>query len=312
MLTKQTASGRGFGSKLTEVGGRSYPSKMDKIRLDQYEKDEHSVAVSDLHNLAYSLNQANVSMILMGASLKEDLRKNQFRVVSAQLISAIGTLHAILRLTEKLSLNVREAIALSRVYYETCLVATFTALDSGDRAERAAHYSAYKAFHSQTKVQKAGLQLLKVDRHPRIPRKDAQVQAALEMFSDKRTDRCFNESRADMIAEISENDAGAGLFFSGVEGMIFDLSSEIIHGSLYGYEDFNGIFARPIDAADHLMSHFESVMFSVCFSSAALARVLNGGMARTPEIARIEKQAFSALKQFIPDELQEQLPKYFS
>ena len=52
--------------------------------------------------------------------------------------------------------------------------------------------------------------------------------------------------------------------------------------------------------------------FSVCFSSAALARVLNGGMAPTLEIARVEKQAFSALKQFIPDELREQLPKYFS
>lgn len=285
---------------------------MDRIRLDQYEKDEHSVAVGELHNLAYSLNQANVLMILKGASLKENLRKNQYRVVSAQLISSIGTLHAILRLTETLSLNVREAIALSRVYYETCLVAAFTALDNGCRAERAAHYSIYKAFHSQTKVQKAGLQLLKVDRSPRIPRNDAQVQAALQMFSDKRSDRCFDENRAEMIAEIAKHDVSAGLFFSGVEGMIFDLSSEIIHGSLYGYEDFNGIFVQPKHAADHFMSHFESVLFSVCLSSAAIARVLTGGMAPTPEMEGVEKLAFSALRQFIPDELRQQLPKYFS
>ena len=75
-------------------------------------------------------------MILMGASSKEDLRRNQYRVVSSQLTSAIGTLHAILLLKERLSLNVREAIALSRVYYETCLVATFTALDGGHRADQ--------------------------------------------------------------------------------------------------------------------------------------------------------------------------------
>ena len=285
---------------------------MDRISLDQHQREDHSVAVADLHKLAHLLNRANLSMILIGARKDNELRRNQFRVVSAHLLSALGTLHAILRLTEQLSLNVREAIALSRVYYERCLVAAFTALDEGQRAERATQYSIFKAFYSQTKVQKAGLHLLRVDRHPRISRRHPKVQEAIKAFSGKRSDRCFDESRGDMIAEVTNRDGSAGLFFGGVEGMIFDLSSEIIHGSLYSYEDFNGTFVQPASVSDHLMSHFESVLFSTCLSSAAVARVLAKTLAQFPELEAVDKQAFSALKQFVPEDMQRQLPDYFS
>jgi hypothetical protein len=115
-----------------------------------------------------------------------------------------------------------------------------------------------------------------------------------------------------MIEAVTKTDSSAGLFFSGVEGMVYDLSSEIIHGSLYGYEDFNGILAQETHASDHLMSHFETVLFSACLSSAALARLLATSMAPIPEMEAVEKQAFWALRQFVPDEMQRELPNYFS
>lgn len=284
---------------------------MDRIKLDQHQKPEHTLAISELQKLAYRLNQANVSMILMGSVEQNFSRKNQYRVITAQLLSAIGTLHAILRLTEALSLNVREAIALSRIFYETCLVATFTAIDKGHRAERATNYSIYKTFRSQTKAQRAGLHLLRIERHPKIPRRDSTVQAAIKMFENQRNGPCFSESREQMIEEISIVDSVAGLHFGGVEGMIFELSSEIIHGSLYGYEDFNNTSSQPGSAADHFMSHFESVHFSICLSSIAISRVLRKELAPTPQMQRVEKDAFSALKQFVPDETRKDLPEFF-
>lgn len=278
------------------------------LRLDQYETGEHQAAFAELQRFSAELNRASVSLILASTEQENERARTQYRVVSAQLLSAVNTLASILVLSKSLSLHLKDSIALARVFYETCLSAAFTALDDGDRAKRAQLYSVYKTFRGQTDVQSAGLHLLKVERGTRLKRDDPIVKEALDLFQNGSSPRpCFYESRSEMMNEITEVDSTSGLYFGGVEGMIFDLSSEIIHGSYFGFELFNGLYNREIKTVENFQRHFESVAFSIWLSAAALTRVLSKKLAPTGEMQQIESLALHGLLPFLPDEVSSKL-----
>jgi hypothetical protein len=276
----------------------------DKLRVDQHETEEHRATFDELERFSVELNRASVSLILASMEHKSEKKRSQYRVVSAQLLSAINSMASILELSKTLSLHLKDSIALARIYYETCLSAAFIALDDGERAERAELYSVYKTFRSQTEVQKAGLHMLKVDRKPRLRRDDPRVKEALNMFSNGKSSRsCFPETREDMMKAITLEDSTSGLYFGGIEGMIFDVSSEIIHGSYHGYALFHGLQNSHEKVVENLQAHFESVAFSIWLSSAGLARILSKKMAPTTEMKRIESLALTGLLPFLPDDV---------
>ena|GEM_PF-6189418 len=273
----------------------------DRLRVDQYDTDETRATSEELERFSGELNKAAVSLILASLDHKNENNRSQYRVVSAQLLSAINTLGSILELSKMLSLHLKDSIALARIFYETCLTAAFIALDDGERAERAELYSVYKTFRSQTEVQKAGLHMLKVERSPRLRRDDPRVKEALAMFSNGKSSRvCFPETRDDMMNAIIAVDSTSGLYFGGIEGMIFDVSSEIIHGSYHGYALFHGLRNREENIVDNLQAHFESVAFTIWLSSSGLARMLGKKMAPTKEMQTIESLALTGLLPYLP------------
>lgn len=279
-----------------------------QVFVEQFETPKHSREHESLQALSLSLHRANIALILVGAEEVSEEQKQLVRVASAHVLSGVNTLVSILSLTEKLSLKVKEAVALTRVLYETSLVAAFTCVGGPERARRAELYSIYKTFRNQTKAQQAGSLVLRVSRVPRLSRKDPQVVAALEMFGGSSGIRpCFVESRSDMLEQVATFDPRAGLFFGGVEGMIHDVSSEIIHGSFHGYALFDSLHNGKREMIENLSAHHEMVFFAVNLSIAALSRVLGSIFDTQESMKDIEHSCVSSFMPYVPDDMAAQL-----
>ena len=279
-----------------------------KVFVEEFDTPKHSMEHESLEALSLSLHRANVGLILVGATEASEERKQLIRVASTHLLSGVNTLVSILSLTKKLSLKVKEAIALTRVLYETLLVAAFTCVGGPERARRSELYSVYKTFRNQTQAHQAGSFVLRVSRASRLSRKDPQVVAALEMFGGSSGIRpCFVESRAEMLEQVAAFDARAGLFFGGVEGMIHDVSSEIIHGSFHGYALFDSLHNGKREMTENLSAHHEMVFFAVNLSIAALSRVLGKTFDMQDAMSDIEQSCVSSFMPYVSEDMAAQL-----
>ncbi|KIC12886.1 hypothetical protein RA19_00320 [Leisingera sp. ANG-M1] len=276
--------------------------------MEEFETPKHAEEHAALQKLALSLHRANVELIVCGATEVTEEQKQVVRVASTHLLSGVNSLVSILSLTEKLSLKLKEGIALSRVFYETLLVAAFTCVGGPERAKKAELYSVYKTFRTQTQAHEAGGIVLRVSREPRLSRKDPQVAAALEMFGGSSNIRpCFVESRAEMLEEVTSFDARAGLFFGGVEGMIHDVSSEIIHGSFHGFALFNSLQNGKRETVENLSAHHEALFFAVSMTIAALSRVLGRSFELGDTMDDLEHTCIFSLLPYVPDDMEAQL-----
>lgn len=279
-----------------------------QVFVEEFDTPKHSMEHEALQAISLSLHRANVVLILVGATEASEERKQLIRVASTHLLSGVNTLVSILSLTKKLSLKVKEAIALTRVLYETLLVAAFTCVGGPERARRAELYSVYKTFRNQTQAQQVGGFVLRVFRASRLSRKDPQVAAALELFGGSSGIRpCFVESRAEMLEDVAAFDATAGLFFGGVEGMIHDVSSEIIHGSFHGYALFDSLHNGKREMIENLSAHHEMVFFAINLSIAALSRVLGKAFDTQDAMTDIEHSCVSSFMPYVPDDMATQL-----
>ncbi|MCE6958102.1 hypothetical protein LAZ40_03400 [Cereibacter sphaeroides] len=110
-----------------------------------------------------------------------------------------------------------------------------------------------------------------------------------------------------MLEQVTSFDARAGLFFGGVEGMIHDLSSEIIHGSFYGYALFGSLHSGGREMAENLSAHHETVFFAATLSIAALSRVLGKIFDMQNSMSDIEQSCVSALLPYVPDDVAVQM-----
>ncbi len=270
-----------------------------KISFDTCSNDGHKKANAILEELAAMLVRASLLNTLQAGKAVDERSLIQYHVVGAHILSSINTLASILTLTKGVSVQVREAVALSRGFYETCLMGSFCALDDGTRASRSELYAIYKTFRRQTVYADLGPFSVKVSHSPRLDRKHPKVKEALEMFGGSSGVRqCFTDSREDMISTITAVDRAAGSLFKGVEGMIFDLSSEIIHGSYYGWQTFHRGILSPQDDQNNLMSHYETVFFSICLSAAAFGRSLSLRMLPLEYFKSIEAFVIGSLEKY--------------
>jgi len=279
-----------------------------QVFLEEFETPKHAEEHAALKEISLKLHRANVALILMGATETDSEQKQLVRVASTHLLSGVNTLVSILSLTEKLSLKVKEAIALSRVFYETSLVAAFTCVGGPALARRAELYSVYKAFRNQTQVQQAGGFVFRISNGARLSRKDPQVVAALKEFGGSSGIRpCFKERRSDMLEQVTAFDTRAGLLFGGVEGMIHDVSSEIIHGSHHGYALFSSLHNGKREMVENLSAHHEMVLFAVSLSVAGLSRVLGGTFDFGEVMGDLETSCISTLMPYVPEDMAAQL-----
>lgn len=184
-----------------------------------------------------------------------DERKIQHRVVGSHVLSALSSISSILPLTERLSVQVREAVLLSRGIYETLLAGAFCSIDNGASANRAILRSINKTVRSQNRHTIIGPIQIMVSRPSCIDRNHPKMVEAIKIFGGSSNIRpCFPKTRAQMISAIADRDKPAGSLFSGVEAMIYDIGSEIIYGLYYAWDTFN---TSPNGELERLQKHYQ-------------------------------------------------------
>lgn len=266
----------------------------NKISFDTFTNSDHLRDHAALNELALKLNRASVLISLHGYKHSGDERQKQYRVVGSHVLSAINSISSILSLTEKLSVQVREAVLLSRGVYETLLVGAFCSIDNGAYAHRAMLHSIYKTVRSQTQHATLGPVQLKVSRTPRIDRKQPLVIEAMNLFGGSSNIRpCFTETRAEMISAITDKDESAGILFAGVEAMIYDIASEIVHGSYYGWDAFN---APSEGQLERLQGHYQTAHYAVFLSTAAFCRSISANLIPSDFFEDLENFAIQTLE----------------
>lgn len=274
---------------------------MSKIRFDTFTNSDHRRDHSALNDLAIKLNRASLLISLYGFKHAVDEKKMQHRVVGSHVLSAINSIASILSLTERLSVQVREAVLLSRGVYETLLVGAFCSIDGGARANRAMLHSIYKTVRSQTQHAALGPVQVKVSRTPRIDRSHPKAIEAMKLFGGSSNIRpCFPENRAEMISAVADKDKSAAVLFSGVEAMIYDLGSEIAHGSYYAWDAFN---APAKGQLERLQAHYQTAHYTVFLSTAAFCRSIGASMMPSSFFRDIENFAIDILKVHVQKEL---------
>lgn len=264
------------------------------ISVDTFESSDHVRDHNDLKELASKLNRASVLISLYGYRSACEKRKNQHHVVGSHALSAINSLSSILRLTDKLSVQVREALLLSRGAYETLLLGAFCSMDNGARANRAMLHAIYKNVRMQTQHATLGKFQISVAKTPRINRKHPRVIEAMKLFGGSSNTRpCFSETRAQMINAIADIDQSAGILFSGVEAMIYDIGSEIVHGSYYAWDTFN---APAGGEAKRLQMHYHTAHYALFLSAAAFCRSINSSLIPSDFFEDLERFALNKLE----------------
>lgn len=274
-----------------------------KISFETFTNPDHERDHSSMNDLALKLGRASLLVSLYG--FKHDLEKDkkQHHVVGSHILSAISSISSIISLTEKLSLQVREAVLLSRGVYETLLVGAFCSVDDGASANRAILHSIYKTVRSQTQHTAFGSMQVKVSRTQRIDRKDPSVVEAMKLFGGSSNIRpCFPESRSEMISAIAVKDKSASLLFAGVEAMIYDLGSEIVHGSYYAFDAFK---ASPERQLETFQAHYQTAHYTVFLSTAAFCRSIRASMIPANFFEDLENFAIQILKVHAPETFDE-------
>ena len=231
------------------------------------------------------LNHLNVSLML---KFRDDPRitKTQSRVFTGLILSACTTGANISRLIDPLSTTSKDCLPLARTFYETCLQAGLCLTDEGEISDRINYYTLYKSFKTQVKPYKLGTVTGKIVHPTRLTREHPDIKKALSIFEpDGRSNRirpCFTFSRSDMIEKISSFCPLAGILLSGSEQMNWDISSEIAHGSFFGFEVSGG--NSPLSSPDtHPIETFaQTATYVVMLCCDAVGRII---FKKFPELA---------------------------
>lgn len=272
----------------------------EKISFDTFTNSDHQRDHSTLNNLAFKLNRASLLISLYGFRHALDEKKMQHRVVGSHVLSAVNSMASILSLTETLSVQVREAVLLSRGVYETLLVGAYCSIDDGARANRAILHSIYKRIRTQTQYTKLGPLEVKISGSSQLDRNHPKVIEAMKLFGGSSNVRpCFLEKRAEMIKAVSAKDQSAGVLFSGVEAMIYDLGSEIIHGSYYAWEAFN---APTEEQLERLQTYYQTAHYALLLSTAAFCRSIRASMISSNFFEELENFAIDSLEVHVREE----------
>lgn len=277
---------------------------MRSLEIDVFETELNKKRAKFRNSILWLLNRVNVELMLAG-KVSADASEGkctlvQIHSVSALIMDALATGANISKLLEPLSICSKDALPLSRTFFETCLNAAFLLTDAGSRAERARLYSVYRQFLDRSQHYKFGSESGLIQDNLTFSKNDQIVQQAHAIFKSKKRGEirpCFEESRAEIISAISLVSPGASILFNGVEKMSWKLSSEIAHGSLYAHhrlQDFSGL---PKDKS--IESHIVApANHGLVLSSNALAHVIECKKFNCPSLPAL----IEACKMYYSDE----------
>ncbi|WP_178390499.1 DUF5677 domain-containing protein [Rhodovulum sulfidophilum] len=227
---------------------------------------------ADCENLAQLLNGLRLRLIAEHHARRHQSREQQLKVVSACLISAFTTLNSISSLLRGTSNQVRDALILARSFYEVGVNISFLSGDLGERSKRAEQYAVVRVFKSQKVFRRLGMSSVVFDNDRGLARSDPAVKEALDAFKSTGGNAHkagYRESRSEMLETICNEIPIAGIFLVSVEQHIYELTSELAHGSFFGFlEVYSGGDFGNVEAWE---KNAELVHFAAVLSSAAMA-----------------------------------------
>lgn len=218
------------------------------------------------------MNSLELRLIAEHHAGRHQTREQQLKVVCAGLISATATLNSISNLLRGPTNQVRDALILARSFYEMGVNIAFLSGDLGERSKRAEQYAVMKAFQSQKVFRRLGMSSAVFDSDRGLARSDPIVKEALDAFSGSggsARKAGYRESRNEMLETICDETPIAGVFLVSVEQQIYELTSELAHGSFFGFlKVYSG---GDFGNVDGIAGNAELVQFAAILSSAAMA-----------------------------------------
>lgn len=188
------------------------------------------------------LNRVNTTLILESSTDEyKALTRDQYRVATSQVLTAIGTATSIERLLETVSHQAKDAAILSRSFIESVLNAAFILTHPPKAAARANLHKVYYDYRNQVQTGTLGTIIVKIASKSKIDRNHPIVKEAVAAFDPKgsgKAKRMAGLDRQSKIKSIYEDNAIAGLAFFGAEKLIYELASDLAHSEQAALETF--------------------------------------------------------------------------
>jgi len=261
----------------------------DTSRTDGNQANILGCVAAECEELSRLLNGLKLRLVAMHYAEQLRARDKQLMVVSAGLISSFVSLNSISALLRGPSMQVRDALILARTFYEGAVNVAFLLGDMGERSKRAEQYAILKTFQSQKVFRRLGMSSAVFINDRGLARADPIVEEALEAFKSPLGEAHKSgrrESRKEMLNVICEEMPLAGTYLLSVEQQVYELTSELTHGSFFGFMEVNsgGDFAN----GDGLAGNAELVRFAVILSSTAMATAVRSTFGSCEYCDRLE------------------------
>lgn len=168
---------------------------------------------------------------LLGERLESKLERDKARAVAATAMGAGQSTHTILRLSQEGGIVVRDMYILARSVVESYINAAFFATQPVEVAQRAIRHKDFAAWQHVNRVIGSGDFMIAIGSQEKIkPFLDREFPE----FSGKGQRSWTSLDVPSRIRLIGEKVRAAGGALLGAYGGIYAISSEIIHGSVFG------------------------------------------------------------------------------
>lgn len=168
---------------------------------------------------------------LFGERLESGLERDKARAVAATAMGAGQTTHTILRLSQEGGIVVRDMYPLARSVVESYVNAAFFATQSVEVAQRAIRHKDFAAWKHVNRVIGSGDFMIAIGSQEKIK---SLLDKEFPEFSGKGQGSWTSLDVPGRIRLIGEKVRAAGGALIGAYGGVYAISSEIIHGSVFG------------------------------------------------------------------------------
>jgi len=168
---------------------------------------------------------------LLGERLESRLEYDKARAVAATVMGAGQSAQTILRMSQEEGIAVRDMYSIARSVVESYVNAAFFATQAVEVAQRAIRHKDFAAWKHLNRVIGSGDFMIAVGSQEKIK---PFLEKEFPEFSGKGQGSWTNLDVPTRIRLIGEKVSAAGGALMGAYGGIYAISSEIIHGSVFG------------------------------------------------------------------------------
>lgn len=168
---------------------------------------------------------------LFGQRIESKLERDKARAVAATAMGAAQTTNTLLKLSGEVDIVVRDMYPLARSVVESYVNAAFFSTQSVEVAQRAIRHKDFAAWKHQNRVIGSGDFLIAIGSQEGIK---PFLEKEFPEFAGKGQGSWTNLDVPSRIRLIGERVRAAGGALMGAYGGIYAISSEIIHGSVFG------------------------------------------------------------------------------